>query len=174
MPSIKPLAIEKLRAILDQSLKLADFFLSVKAIYETTPSSDRGLRDVVSKLTIKTVEDVKVEPGFRRAMDEVPGFAHDLLLQTLATYPRPDTFTCPNPKCKLIVSVMLDATFTTMRCWKCGAHQELKPKAYTGASFTVLETLSSRLGAKIEAIRHVLSHSSWWIVTRLQPCLLAC
>ncbi|KAF2135470.1 uncharacterized protein K452DRAFT_215462, partial [Aplosporella prunicola CBS 121167] len=51
---------------------------AVKAIYNTTPETDRGLRDVAVEVAAAHVEDLLNDESYRNTMDEVGPFGKDL------------------------------------------------------------------------------------------------
>ena len=57
----------------------------VKAVYETTPEGERGLRDVVVLLCSKYTNSLMAMEDFRTMTLEVNSFASDLLLKTAAS-----------------------------------------------------------------------------------------
>jgi len=79
IPGLKRLAILKFRGLTNASWKTPAFPEAIKAIYETTPDSDRGLRDVVLKKSVEHSKTLfKAETGFKEMLQEAPSFASDL------------------------------------------------------------------------------------------------
>lgn len=87
MPGLKRLALLKFTALVNASWRTAAFPTAIKAIYETTPDSDRGLRDVVIKKSAEHSQTLfKAANGFKDMLQEAPGFASDLAERLSETY----------------------------------------------------------------------------------------
>jgi hypothetical protein len=68
------------RVIATQShLSVADLATSITEAYETTPDSDRGLRDVVLDVAGKNVVKLTRDDAFSRMAVDIPRFGYELL-----------------------------------------------------------------------------------------------
>ncbi|KAF2085252.1 POZ domain-containing protein [Saccharata proteae CBS 121410] len=75
--SLKELALRKFEDA-NHSWHLEDLLDIVRAVYDTTPSTDRGLRDQVVDATHYNLDKLIYEPEFMDMLEDVPGFAADL------------------------------------------------------------------------------------------------
>jgi hypothetical protein len=57
------------------------FLLAIAETYERTLKSDRALRDPVVRTCHEHLDDLKQKEGFRKILEEVDGFAVDLVLK---------------------------------------------------------------------------------------------
>jgi hypothetical protein len=99
IPKLKPLAIEKFEKVAKANWNTTDFALSISAIYESTPSSDRGLRDPAVKLAARHSNKLLMENKvFEEMMAEVAEFGKDLaceLSKQLKARPVVKRYICP-------------------------------------------------------------------------------
>lgn len=83
--AIPPLKKQSKRAFEDD-IKVGwnepDFLLAIAEAYQRTLKSDRRLRDPVVRTCLEHLEDLKQKKGFRKILEEVDGFAADLVLKT--------------------------------------------------------------------------------------------
>lgn len=82
---LKDLAKEKFRGRSASHLwRYSDLFDALEVIYSNTPSSDRGLRDIISKLCANTndEEDLLEKPRFRELMSKDGSMALDVLVES--------------------------------------------------------------------------------------------
>lgn len=81
LPGLKKLAVHNFER--DVNATFPRFPAAVRAIYETTPASDRGLRDVVLRVCAQHARDLMQKPPFEDMMDELGVFGRELA-RTLA------------------------------------------------------------------------------------------
>jgi len=60
-----------------------DFLRSIQQVYQLTPPSDRGLRDLVIEYTSAHMTELRAKNEFTVAIEDIPGFCVDLLQAVL-------------------------------------------------------------------------------------------
>ncbi|EKG09370.1 BTB/POZ-like protein [Macrophomina phaseolina MS6] len=76
IPGLKKLAIQSFEREANHTFPL--FPAAVRAVYETTPQSDRGLRDVVLRVCAANTNELMKNPHFEDMMDELGVFGREL------------------------------------------------------------------------------------------------
>lgn len=76
IPGLKKLAVQNFEKEVNHSFPR--FPAAVRAIYETTPQSDRGLRDVVLRVCAANAKELMSKPQFEDMMDELGVFGKEL------------------------------------------------------------------------------------------------
>ena len=76
---LKGLAKTKFELVARADWNTIEYPLSIEIIYESTPSSDRGLRDIVTKLTVEhSIVLLKNNNAFLNTAAKVAGFRRDV------------------------------------------------------------------------------------------------
>ncbi|KAL8895564.1 MAG: hypothetical protein Q9207_008116, partial [Kuettlingeria erythrocarpa] len=84
---LKDLATEKFRSRSDPYFWMqSDLFLALEVIYSNTPSGDRGLRDIISKLCAIRTDEFSENPRFRELMCKDGSMALDVLVHSRTIY----------------------------------------------------------------------------------------
>ncbi|KAF4312224.1 BTB/POZ-like protein [Botryosphaeria dothidea] len=76
LPGLKKLAIQNFEKEVNHTFPR--FPAAVRAIYETTPHSDRGLRDVILRVCAANAKELMSKPQFESMMDELGVFGKEL------------------------------------------------------------------------------------------------
>lgn len=80
---LKELAKAKFLSQADTLLSSHEFPEVVKTIYKSTPSKDRGLRDIVSQVCVKQVRELMEDEAFKGIISDVGDFGIDILREAL-------------------------------------------------------------------------------------------
>jgi hypothetical protein len=83
IPRLKGLAKAKFMAQAHQLLSVDHYPDIIREIYESTPSSDRGLRDAVTLACVENIRTLIPEPVFSAVLKDVGDFGFDLLCESL-------------------------------------------------------------------------------------------
>lgn len=78
--SLKEHAKENFSAAVDTGWSMDDFPLAITLVYTTTPSEDRGLRDVVIRVSNLHIDDLLSKEYFCEVLRNTTEFAADLVL----------------------------------------------------------------------------------------------
>ncbi|OJD32300.1 btb poz-like protein [Diplodia corticola] len=81
IPALKRLAVQNFER--DVSHRFPRFPAAVRAIYETTPATDRALRDVALRVCAAHARDLLGDPAFDEMMDELGVFGRELAREML-------------------------------------------------------------------------------------------
>jgi speckle-type POZ protein len=81
IPALKFLAGEKVGKAVRTCWDMDDFTHVITDIYNSTPPTDRGLRDIVVEVAHSHIDTLLEKEEFRCALEETPGFAADITRQ---------------------------------------------------------------------------------------------
>jgi hypothetical protein len=99
IPALKILATTKFEAVAKDGWNTTDFPRSIKVMYESTPSNDRGLRDVALRVAAENSNALFEANGeFQEVIGEVAEFGRDLahaLSDCLKVLPAIKRYRCP-------------------------------------------------------------------------------
>lgn len=76
--ALKVRAKEKFEAVVKKWWHLDDFSHSVVEIYRSTPSTDRGLRDIAVSVACEHISELLKNSSFNDALEEIADFAADI------------------------------------------------------------------------------------------------
>ncbi|KAL4973725.1 BTB/POZ domain protein [Aspergillus desertorum] len=79
IPNLKEQAKEKFAASIKTCWVMDDFPVAIASAYSTTPSSDRGLRDLLVSTCLEHILELLENEDFRQVLRETLGFAADLV-----------------------------------------------------------------------------------------------
>jgi DNA-directed RNA polymerase subunit RPC12/RpoP len=79
IPALKSLALEKFRMDISSGWAMDDFPLTVSEAYNSTPETDRALRDLVVEISTANINKLLENELFRGVLRETPGFAVDMV-----------------------------------------------------------------------------------------------
>ncbi|KAH7019639.1 BTB/POZ protein [Ilyonectria destructans] len=101
VPGLKAHSKDKFGAAITAGWSMDDFPLAVTVVYESTPSADRGLRDLVVETSQENIDKLLEHDGFCELIRKTPDFAADLIPflcgKLSTTMPR---YECPSCHCK--------------------------------------------------------------------------
>ena len=80
MAALKHLAKDKFEAAIKTGWAMDDFLLAVDVVYSSSPEGDRGLRDLVVKVSGENLEKLLKNVGFQNLLSEKPKFAADIIM----------------------------------------------------------------------------------------------
>lgn len=83
IPELKELAKSKFLDYVDFLLSVEDYAAIIKLVYESTPNSDRGLRDAVALACIGEIRTMVIDPVFIALLRDVGDFGVDILCGSL-------------------------------------------------------------------------------------------
>lgn len=86
MPSLKELAKERFCNWAEGNWTHEDFSDIVREIFQSTPNSDRGLRDVVVRIVATHVDNLTQKDEFRHLLEEIGDLGLGVLCQVLTTH----------------------------------------------------------------------------------------
>ena len=87
--SIKDLACEKFQTAAYRDWNSPYFPVTIGFVYRSTPPSDRGLHDIVVKLSKDHLKSLLARPEFESIMEEYGDFGRDLV-KAIAHRPEPE------------------------------------------------------------------------------------
>jgi speckle-type POZ protein len=98
VPALKSKAEQKFEAAVAVGWDMDDFPDAIAQVYNSTPSVDRGLREIVTETACKHVKELLLKPGFRDVLDETVGFASDIaqLLAESKNQKQRSKYRCPS------------------------------------------------------------------------------
>lgn len=79
IPALKSHSIEKFRDAITTGWSMDDFPLAISVVYSTTPSRDRGLRDLAVETSRKNIDKLLQRDGFCELLRETADFSADLI-----------------------------------------------------------------------------------------------
>ncbi|KPM39352.1 hypothetical protein AK830_g7204 [Neonectria ditissima] len=79
VPALKAHAQKKFGLAITTSWSMDDFPLAITVVYESTPSADRGLRDLVVEISRKNIDQLVGRDSFSELLRKTPDFAADLI-----------------------------------------------------------------------------------------------
>lgn len=79
IPSLKKHAKGKFKAAISAGWSLDDFSGAIFVAYDSTPSTDRGLRDLIVKTSRDHINELLENELFRELLRKTPDFAADLI-----------------------------------------------------------------------------------------------
>lgn len=120
LPTLSELAISKFQEALtmwDWDYDSMEFLESISKVYDLTPESNRGLRDIVISYARKYAEEFRegneLASRFESAAHNVPGFAADLLIHYMDAPISGHCSECgPRQKVQVV----------QLQCRNCGKH----------------------------------------------------
>lgn len=125
---IKDLAESRFKKLAWTSWGCPTFPDAIQTIYNTTPETDRGLRDVAVEIAAAHMEELLEKDGYRTMMDEVGPFGKDLsraLFQCSsdkeelkALTDRYGEYRCPGG-CGHTMEMVLPTTASALHCMWC-------------------------------------------------------
>ncbi|KAJ5818319.1 BTB/POZ protein [Penicillium riverlandense] len=81
-----PLLKKQSKNFFEDDIKIAwddpKFLLAITEVYQRTLKSDRALRDPVVRTCLEHLDNLKQKEDFRKMLEEIDGFAADLVLRT--------------------------------------------------------------------------------------------
>ncbi|KAF4974088.1 hypothetical protein FZEAL_8961 [Fusarium zealandicum] len=77
--ALKPHSKDKFGAAITTGWSMDDFPTAIAVVYESTPSGDRGLRDLAVETSHKNIDDLVTDDGFCELLRKTPDFAADLI-----------------------------------------------------------------------------------------------
>lgn len=78
VPALKSQAKQKFETAVETCWDMDDFPDAIAQVYHSTPSTDRGLREVISGAACEHVNELLLKQGFRDVLEETVGFASDI------------------------------------------------------------------------------------------------
>ena len=93
-PTLQLLAKDKFRKVAESSWALDDFLGSIAVVYNTTPDSERSLRDIIVQTSRKSINTLAKDTKFKNMLNDkaAPGFAADIVLSLPEVS---TTYSCP-------------------------------------------------------------------------------
>jgi speckle-type POZ protein len=79
IPALKTLSMGKFGAAITTGWSMDDFSLAIGEVYDSTPSKDRGLRDLAVETSCKNIDKLLQHDGFCKLLRRTPDFAADLI-----------------------------------------------------------------------------------------------
>ncbi|KAH0541720.1 hypothetical protein FGG08_003812 [Glutinoglossum americanum] len=79
VPALRLLAKEKFEEAVGTCWNMDDFVHVIPEVYDSTPPTDRGLRDIVVKVTHEHIKTLLEKKEFQYAIEETVGFAADII-----------------------------------------------------------------------------------------------
>ena len=77
--ALKMHSVGKFDTAINTGWSMDDFPLAVSVVYGSTPSEDRGLRDLTLKTSCTNIDQLLQHDGFHKLLRETPDFAADLI-----------------------------------------------------------------------------------------------
>ena len=101
VPALKSQAKQKFKTTVETCWDMDDFPYAVAQVYNSTPSVDRGLRDVVVAVACKHTSQLLSKQGFRDVLEDTVGFASDIAQLLAKSQERCESrsqnkYRCPN------------------------------------------------------------------------------
>ncbi|KAF1993612.1 hypothetical protein P154DRAFT_477289 [Amniculicola lignicola CBS 123094] len=122
IPALKSQSKHKFETTVETCWKMDDFSYAVAQIYNSTPSTDRGLRKVATEAACEHINELLPKQGFRDVLDETVGFASDiaqLLAKNLKGKQKQSEgrkYQCPNCHNQWEAVLPLQSTYYCIRC----------------------------------------------------------
>jgi hypothetical protein len=79
IPALKAHSVHKFGIAITTGWSMDDFPLAVSVVYGSTPSGDRGLRDLVVGTSCTNIDKLLQHDSFVKLLKETPDFAADLI-----------------------------------------------------------------------------------------------
>ncbi|KAI8668585.1 hypothetical protein NCS57_00670100 [Fusarium keratoplasticum] len=79
VPALKACSKDKFGVAITTGWSMDDFPLAIAVVYESTPSADRGLRDLAVETSQKNIDKLLGHDGFCDLLRKTPDFAADLI-----------------------------------------------------------------------------------------------
>lgn len=79
IPALKAHSMSKFSASITTGWSMDDFSLAISVVYDSTPSGDRGLRDLAVKTSCNNIDILLQNNSFRNLLRQGPDFAADLI-----------------------------------------------------------------------------------------------
>lgn len=79
IPGLKEHSSDRFSDAIAAGWRMDDFPLAITVVYESTPSEDRGLRDLVVKTCCQNIDTLLAHSFFCETLRKVPDFAADLV-----------------------------------------------------------------------------------------------
>ena len=92
---LKLLTQDKFRKAVETCWDMDDFAQTVVAVYSSTPSTDRGLRDTIAEVTRDHIATLLEKCLFKEVLEVTAGFAADVI-QLMASGSAKKKYRCPN------------------------------------------------------------------------------
>ncbi|RYP71327.1 hypothetical protein DL771_004904 [Monosporascus sp. 5C6A] len=87
IPSLKSQAREKFETAISTGWAMDDFPLAIAEVYNSTPDSDRGLRDLTVKIARTNINALLKTELFRDVLGEIPAFAAEMVISKMTPPP---------------------------------------------------------------------------------------
>ncbi len=124
IPALKSHALEKFRMVISSGWVMDDFPLAVSEAYNSTPETDRALRDLVVEISNTNINKLLENKLFRDVLRETPGFAVDMVnsLSSSRQNRRKDHKRYRCPSCENVMDgALLGGTY--YYCMHCGSRR---------------------------------------------------
>lgn len=117
---LKLQAKEKFEKAIQNCWDMDDFSPAITEIYNSTPTTDRGLRDAVVEISHEHICRLLEKHAFRDVLEETAGFAADVTQQMASSDTAMENYRCPN--CGKCWKAVVPAS-GTYYCIQCGYRQ---------------------------------------------------
>ncbi|RYP48289.1 hypothetical protein DL768_005799 [Monosporascus sp. mg162] len=86
IPTLKAQAKEKFKTAISTGWAMDDFPLAIAEVYNSTPESDRDLRDLTVEIARTNINPLRENELFRDALRDIPAFAAEMVISISATH----------------------------------------------------------------------------------------
>jgi speckle-type POZ protein len=119
---LKTVAGTKFKAAAELLAETPHFLQAIRLVYETTPSEDRGLRDITVEVSKECFSHLLKDPEFDDLLQEKGHFGRDLLHAIAPAYVlrEPAAEACRCPSCSRIVVASFRDGY--VKCPSCGTN----------------------------------------------------
>ncbi|KAI9932487.1 hypothetical protein ASPWEDRAFT_166141 [Aspergillus wentii DTO 134E9] len=122
IPALKDISKEKFEHAVQKCWEMDDFPHAIVEVYANSPSTDKGLRSIVTEISKMQIQKLIQKEDFQNVLEEVASFGADLtrLLAEAPSKAQPDykRYICPSCQNTWIASSF--PTRTTRYCQNCG------------------------------------------------------
>jgi speckle-type POZ protein len=115
IPSLKNCSMSKFGMAISSGWQLDDFPSAIVEVYDSTPDTDRGLRDVIVEVATQNVKKLIKNSLFDDALREKPTFAADMVKALSSEVKHIEKAKCPNCK-KIMAGVPSKGSYYCMHC----------------------------------------------------------
>ncbi|RYP39208.1 hypothetical protein DL767_002316 [Monosporascus sp. MG133] len=97
IPALKAEAREKFGTAISTGWAMDDFPSAIAEVYNSTPESDRGLRDLTVEIARTNINPLRENELFRDVLREIPSFAAEMVISISDTHKKDQKiYRCPN------------------------------------------------------------------------------
>lgn len=116
--TLKLQAKEKFEQAAKTCWRMDDFPHAITEVYSSTPATDRGLRDVVTRVVCGHIDVFLEKQEFKNVLEETVGFAADITRFIVKEYKSLKEYRCPNCGLSWKAAPLEGGPYYCQRCGK--------------------------------------------------------